>query len=101
MIMRRCSPQSLRHHRRWNGAGYGEKESPRKTYEEYVEKNLKGEASYYVTETEYNYLRELFHFNGIPHYELVEKDGSISRDNQHSYTIQNYLENRFGIPKKE
>lgn len=79
----------------------GEKESPRKAYEEYVEKNLKGEASYYVTETEYNYLRELFHFNGIPHYELVEKDGSISRDNQHSYTIQNYLENRFGIPKKE
>ena len=79
----------------------GEKESPRKAYEEYVEKNLKGEASYYVTETEYNYLRELFHFNGIPHYELVEKDGSMSRDNQHSYTIQNYLENRFGIPKKE
>lgn len=66
-----------------------------------MEKNLKGEASYYVTDTEYNYLRELFHFNGIPHYELVEKDGSISRDNQHSYTIQNYLENRFGIPKEE
>ena len=79
----------------------GEKESPRKAYEEYVEKNLKGEASYYVTDTEYNYLRELFHFNGIPHYELVEKDGSISRDNQHSYTIQNYLEHRFGIPKVE
>ena len=79
----------------------GEKESPKKAYEEYVEKNLKGEASYYVTDTEYNYLRELFHFNGIPHYELVEKDGSISRDSQYSYTIQSYLEKRFGTPKKE
>lgn len=29
MIMRRRSPQSLRHHRRRNGASYGEKESPR------------------------------------------------------------------------
>lgn len=79
----------------------GAKESPRKAYEEYVEKNLKGEACYCLTETEYNYMRQLFHFSGIPHYELVEKDGSISLDRQYSYTIKNYLENRFGTPAKE
>ncbi|MDD3036300.1 thioredoxin-like domain-containing protein [Bacteroides sp.] len=79
----------------------GEKESPKGAYNEYVEKHLKGEASYYVTETEFNYLRELFHFNGIPHYELVEKDGSISRENVDAYNLSNYLEHRFNSPQSE
>ncbi len=74
----------------------GERESPAGAYKQYVEKNLKGEASYYVTGTEYNYLRQLFHFNGIPHYELVEKDGSISKKNLGSHTIGQYLKKRFG-----
>ena len=73
----------------------GERESPAGAYKQYVEKNLKGEASYYVTGTEYNYLRQLFHFNGIPHYELVEKDGSISKENLGSHTIGQYLKKRF------
>lgn len=74
----------------------GERESPAGAYKQYVEKHLKGEASYYVTGTEYNYLRQLFHFNGIPHYELVEKDGSISNEKLSSYTIGEYLKKRFG-----
>lgn len=74
----------------------GERESPAGAYKQYVEKNLKGEASYYVTGTEYNYLRQLFHFNGIPHYELIEKDGSISKENLGSHTIGQYLKKRFG-----
>jgi len=32
------------------------------------------------TDSEFNYLRQLFRFNGIPHYELVLKDGSISKE---------------------
>ena len=74
----------------------GERESPAGAYKQYVEKHLKGEASYYVTGTEYNYLRQLFHFNGIPHYELVEKDGSISNEKLSSYSIGQYLKKRFG-----
>lgn len=74
----------------------GERESPAGAYKQYVEKNLKGEASYYVTGTEYNYLRQLFHFNGIPHYELVEKDGSISKEKLGSHSIEEYLKKRFG-----
>lgn len=73
----------------------GERESPVRAYKQYVEKNLKGEASYYVTGTEYDYLRQLFHFNGIPHYELVEKDGSISKEKLGSHNIGQYLKKRF------
>ena len=81
----------------------GERESPAGAYKQYVEKHLKGEASYYVTGTEYNYLRQLFHFNGIPHYELVEKDGSISNEKLSSYSIGQYLKKRFGTsePRKQ
>lgn len=78
-----------------------QKDSPEKDYKQYVEKNLKGEASYYVTEAEFNYLRQLFQFNGIPHYELVEKDGSISLEDLSSRSIGDYLKKRFESTKQE
>lgn len=73
-----------------------ERNSPATAYRAYVEKNLKGEANYRVSETEFNYLRQLFKFNGIPHYELVEKDGSISRKCPESHNLGLYLEKRYG-----
>lgn len=73
-----------------------QRESPEKDYNEYVEKNLKDEVCLRLSETEFNYLRELFHFNGLPHYKLVEKDGTISRKNLHWSNLKNYLEQRFG-----
>mgnify|MGYP000784399597 CR=1 FL=1 len=77
-----------------------QKDSPEKDYKKYVEKNLKGETCYYVSEAEFNYLRQLFQFNGIPHYELVEKDGSISKERLSSYNIKKYLDNHFEIKAK-
>lgn len=74
-----------------------QKDSPEKAYKKYVEKNLKGEACYYVSETEFNYLRQLFQFNAIPHYELVEKDGSISKEGLSSHSIRKYLDNHFEV----
>lgn len=41
-------------------------ESPEKAYNDYVEKNLKEEVIFRLPQSDYNYLRELFHFNGIP-----------------------------------
>lgn len=70
-------------------------ESPRADYDRYVEKNIKGEASYYVSSTEFAYLRQLFKFDGIPHYEVVEKDGTISIDNIGTWNLRNYLQERF------
>lgn len=76
-----------------------DRESPLKDYNEYVEKHLKGEACYRIPQSDYNYLRQLFRFNGIPHYELIEKDGTISRTQPHTYNLKEYLQKRFG--KKE
>ncbi len=78
----------------------GDKDSPEGDYKQYVEKHLKGEASYYVSDTEFNYLRQLFHFNGIPHYELVEKDGSISFKDVHTYNLEEYLIEHFPLHHK-
>lgn len=75
----------------------GQKDSPAGAYKQYVEKNLKGEASYYVTDSEFNYLRQLFRFNGIPHYELVLKDGSISKEELGTHRIRKYLEEHFPV----
>lgn len=72
-----------------------QRESPEKDYNEYVENHLKNEISYRISETEYNYLRELFRFNGIPHCELVEKDGSISKQPLTTFQLKSYLEKRF------
>lgn len=72
-----------------------EKESPTSAYNKYVDKNLKGEACYRVSETEFNFLRELFQFNGIPHYRLIEKEGSVSNEKLSTYNLAPYLEKRF------
>ena len=65
-------------------------------YNEYVEKNLKGEACYRIPQADYNYLRQLFHFNGIPHYEWIEKDGTVLRNSPGTYNLEKYLKKRFG-----
>lgn len=72
-----------------------ETESPEKSYTDYVEKNLKGEACYRLTDTEYKYMRQLFQFNGIPHYVVVEKDGSISTEEVGAHNLADFLKRRF------
>lgn len=78
-----------------------DRESPEEPYNKYVEKNLKGEACYRIPQADYNYLRQLFRFNGIPHYELIEKDGTVSRKCPGSHNMKIYLETRFGNKEKK
>ena len=73
-----------------------ETESPEKAYQDFVEKNLKGEASYRLSDTDYKYMRQLFRFNGIPHYIVVEKDGSISTEDVNTWNLEAFLKRRFG-----
>lgn len=75
----------------------GAMDSPRAAYDRYVEEHLKGEASYYLNGTDFAYLRQLFHFKGIPHYELVEKDGKISTEHIEAHTLEMYLNERFPL----
>lgn len=78
----------------------GESESPEKDYTMYVEKHLKGEACYRLTDTEYKYMRQLFRFNGIPHYVVVEKDGSISTENVGTHELADFLKRRLDSGKQ-
>lgn len=76
-----------------------DRESPREAYDQYVEKNLKGEATYRLPHDEYVYLRQLFKFNGIPHYEMVNKDGSIFLECEEPHNLKLYLDKHFPLNK--
>lgn len=52
-------------------------DSPRNSYDAYVAKNLEGETSLFLTGTEFNRLRDLFGFSGIPHYVLIDREGKV------------------------
>jgi len=57
-----------------------ENESPLQRYNEFVaEQELKN--TYRINADQYRYLRQLFRFNGIPRYVLVDKEGRILDDN--------------------
>lgn len=71
-----------------------ERSSPKGTYDAYVAKNLEGEVSYRISESEFKYLRELFKFNGIPHYELIQKDGSVTVNSPTSWELSDYINNK-------
>lgn len=53
--------------------------SPQSAYDSFV-KDVKGHK-YRIPESDYNYLRELFHFNGIPRYVLLNREGKVLNDN--------------------
>lgn len=65
-------------------------ESPETVYNEYVEKHLKNDYTFRLPKDEYVLLRELFQFNGIPHYETLDKQGDVIRINGHWYNIENF-----------
>lgn len=61
-----------------------------KFFKEYNEKNHLLN-SYRISADEYLLLRELFKFNGIPRYVLVDANGRIKNDNFRSYDFKNEL----------
>ena len=71
------------------------RESSSTGYKNYVEKHLKGEASYRVSESEFNYLRELFRFNAVPHYRIINKDGRVINHPIDSRQFAGYLSKYF------
>lgn len=59
-----------------------EKSSPENDYNKFMA-DVEG-YKYRIPEDDFNYLRELFRFNGIPHYILLDKEGHIMDDNNFS-----------------
>lgn len=57
-----------------------EETSPPDRYKELV-KEFELEYSYRLSNDDYKYLNELFRFNGMPHYVVIDKEGRILNDN--------------------
>ena len=66
-------------------------DSPEKAYESYAEKHLKEETICRLPQSDYNYLRELFRFNGIPRYVLLDRDGKLLDGDFPMYNIELFL----------
>lgn len=69
----------------------GDDESPEDAYRKYVEKNLADETCHRIPQSDYNRLRDLFKFNGIPRYILIDRDGKILNDNFNLYSLSKTL----------
>ncbi len=54
-----------------------ESDSPIDVYNDYVSKNLSEEESLRIPGDDFNRIRDLFHFNAIPHYVLIGRNGEI------------------------
>ena len=69
-------------------------ESTEEAYNNYVKENLDGEDCHLITRDEYNKLMELFQFNGIPHYETLDKNGNVVREGleYHLYDTNTFTE---------
>lgn len=64
-----------------------ERSSPLETYNKFVgEQELKN--SFRISQDKFNYLRQLFKFNGIPHYALIDKDGNVLNDKFNAYNFE-------------
>ena len=70
-----------------------ENDSPRKEYDEYSKMYLDGEDCHYLSTSDYNLLRELFEFSGIPRYVLFARDGRVaSKKFMGPYMMPNFLD---------
>jgi thiol-disulfide isomerase/thioredoxin len=57
-----------------------ERGSPKADYDKFVaEQGMKN--TYRLSKDDYNYLRQLFKFNGIPHYTVIDKAGNVLNNN--------------------
>jgi thiol-disulfide isomerase/thioredoxin len=69
-----------------------EDDSPLTRYNEFV-KEQELAHTYRLSEDDFNYLRELFRFNGIPRYVVINKQGQVLDDNFDMYSFEMELPN--------
>ena len=67
-----------------------EDESPFSNYENFV-KEQELEHTYRLNPNDYRYLRQLFKFNGIPKYIIVDRESRIWNEDANSYTFEEEL----------
>lgn len=59
--------------------------SPEASYNKFIAENDMGDNKFRLPEDEYNYLRQLFKFNGIPRYVMLNREGDVINDNFPGY----------------
>jgi thiol-disulfide isomerase/thioredoxin len=67
-----------------------ERGSPKDAYDKFVaEQEMKN--TYRLSKDDYNYLRQLFKFNGIPHYTVIDKAGNVLNNNFPMHNFESEL----------
>lgn len=66
-------------------------QSPERSYLKFI-KNQELDNTYRIPSDDYNYLRELFKFNGIPKYVIIAKNGEIIDDDYKMYRFENTVD---------
>jgi len=67
-----------------------ERSSPKADYDKFVnEQEMKN--IYRLPKDDYNYLRQLFKFNGIPHYTVIDKAGNVLSNNFQMHNFEREL----------
>ena len=80
----------------------GDKDSPKKDFDEYASENLNGAEVYRIPQDEYNKLKELFKFSGIPHYEALDRNGNVLKINkEYGVGKEQFLKNIETLKKLE
>lgn len=69
-------------------------ESSLQNYNDYVEKNLKGEHSLRLKSQEMDKIRALFNITGIPRYVLFDPEGRVADRNFSTFAIYQFLEEK-------
>lgn len=64
--------------------------SPLDRYNTFVEEQ-EMEHSYRLTDDEFKYMRQLFQFNGIPHYRTLDRDGNVLHKSIETYNFEHDL----------
>jgi len=77
-----------------------ENESPLQTYNDFV-KEQELEHSYRISTNDFRSLRQLFRFNGIPKYIIVDREGRIWKENASSYSFETDLEEMLELEKEK
>ncbi|WP_430932862.1 TlpA family protein disulfide reductase [Saccharicrinis sp. 156] len=68
-----------------------EQSSPEKNYNEFI-KDQELRNTYRISGNDYLYLRQLFKFNGIPRYVVIDKEGKVMDDNFRMYNFKTELD---------
>lgn len=77
----------------------GYEDSAGKAYDDFVAENLEGEECLMLPQADFNRLRDLFNFSGIPHYVMIGRDGRVLNDNYDVRNLRKDLE-EYGITLK-